>query len=160
MNLPQIARTLDLFAMAFVFGATAWFFFVQSPVLLKMLGRDKFVPIQMRLTGVLFSLLTVLLLLMLAAALGHSPLDSGTTLTAAIALVAGVINKFVVVPRALKAGGQNRTDIKGKDAEASTTTFASEGVGHQTQALHRLVVSFVVIMVVAVVAHGIRLLGA
>jgi hypothetical protein len=160
MNTSQIARTIDLFAMAFVFGATAWFFFVQSPVLLKMLGRDKFVPIQMRLTAVLFSVLTVLLLVMLAAVLGHSPIGSGTTLTAAIALAAGVINKFVVVPKALKAGGQSRIAVKGKDVEASTSTFASEGVGNQTQLLHRLVVLFVVIMVVAVVAHGVRLLAA
>jgi hypothetical protein len=160
MNISQIARTIDLFTMAFVFGATAWFFFVQSPVLLKMLGRDKFVPIQMRLTSVLFMVLTVLLLVMLVATIGHSPIGSSTTLTAGIALFAGLINKFVVVPKALKAGGQSRTDIKGKDTEASTTTFASEGVGNQTQLLHRLVVLFVVIMVVSVVAHGIRLLAA
>jgi hypothetical protein len=160
MNIPQIARAIDLFALAFVFGATTWFFFVQSPVLLKKLGREQFVPIQMRLTVVLFRALNILLLVMLGAAAGHSSFGSATTLAAGIALVAGLVNQFVVLPRALKAGGQSRMDIKGKDSEGSTASFASKGVGDRTQWLHRLVVLFVVIMLVGVVVHGIRLLVA
>lgn len=159
MNIPQIARAIDFFATAFVFGATAWFFFVQSPVLLKMQGREKFVPIQMRLTVVLFRVLTALLLVMFAASVLHSPLGSPTTLPAGIAVLAVLINQFIVVPRALKAGGQSRSEIKGKDGAGSTAHFASEGVGNQTQGLHRLVVLFVVLMLGGVVVHGLSLLG-
>lgn len=160
MNIPQIARAIDLFALAFVFGATTWFFFVQSPVLLKRLGREKFVPIQMQLTVVLFRALSVLLLIMFVAAAGHSPFGSATALAAGIALVAGLINQFVVVPRALKAGGQGRREIKGKDSEGSTASFASEGAGARTQWLHRLVVVFVVIMLGGVVVHGTGFLAS
>lgn len=116
MNIPQIARAIDLFALAFVFGATTWFFFVQSPVLLKRLGREKFVPIQMQLTVVLFRALSVVLLIILGASAGHSPFGSATTLAAGIALVAGLINQFVVVPRALKAGGRVVGTSKAKTA--------------------------------------------
>ncbi|GAB1483715.1 hypothetical protein MASR2M78_25310 [Treponema sp.] len=158
MNLTQIARAIDLFSMALVFGATVWFFFVQAPTLLKKLGREQFVPIQMRLTVILFRTLAVSLLIMFASAMGHSPLGSTTTLTAGIALAAGLMNQFIIIPRALKAGGQSYKDIKGKDSEGSSLGFASEGAGSRTQLLHRLVVLFVVIMLGAVLVHGIRLL--
>ena len=59
MTLVQVAQILDVFASSFAFGATVWFFFVQSPVLLKRLGRETFVPIQMGLTVTLFQVLTV-----------------------------------------------------------------------------------------------------
>ena len=160
MNVPQIARVIDLFTMAFVFGATSWFFFVQSPVLLKVMRREQFVPIQMRLTVVLFRALTAALLILVGASLGHSPITSATSITAILALVAGLINKFAIVPSALKAGGQSRSDIQGKDNEGSTANFASAGVGDRTKFFHRLVVLFVLVMVVGVVAHGIRLLAA
>jgi hypothetical protein len=159
MNITQITQAIDLFSMALVFGATVWFFFVQAPALLKKLGREGFIPIQMRLTVVLFRTLTVSLLVMLGAAAGHSPLGSITTLTAGIALAAVLINHFIIIPRALKAGGQGYKDIKGKDSEGSTLGFASEGIGDRTQLLHRLVVLFVVIMLGGVVAHGIGLLS-
>ena len=159
MYMMQIARAIDLFALAFVFGATGWFFFVQSPVLLKTLGREQFVPIQMRLTVVLFKALNVSLFVMLVASVGHSPLGSSSTIAAGTALIAGLINKFYVLPKALKAGGKSRMDIRGKDNEGSTGNFASEGVGNRTKLLHRLVVLFVVIMLCGVVVHGIRLLA-
>ncbi len=158
MSIIQIAKITDLFAMAFVFGATAWFFFVQSPVLLKKLGREQFVPIQMRLTVALFKTLIVFLLLMFASSMIHSSFGSSTTLAAGVALVGGLINQFVILPRAFKAGGQGRKDIKGKDSEGSTAGFASEGVGSQTKIFHRLVVLFVVVMLGGIVAHGIELL--
>lgn len=48
MDLVQIARLIDLLALAFVVGSTSWFFFVQSPGLLARMGREAFVPLQMR----------------------------------------------------------------------------------------------------------------
>lgn len=159
MQLTNLARVVDLLAMAFVFGATVWFFFVQSPVLLKRMGREQFVPIQMRLTIVLFKTLVALLLVMLGTTLVHSPVASAATLTAGIGLLGGLINQVFVVPRALRAGGRSRADIKGQDREGSTARFASEGAGNRTRSLHRLVVVFVVVMLGGVVGHGITLLG-
>ena len=159
MTIAQIARPLDLFAMAFAFGATAWFFFVQAPTLLAALGREKFVPLQMRLTLVLFRTLTALSVVVLGAAMLHAPLGSLATRGACVALAGVLVNQFVVVPRALRAGGKSRADIKGKDEEGSTTGFASEGAGNRTRMMHRLVVLFVVVMLGGFVANGLALLG-
>lgn len=156
MNVLEI---LDLLAFAFVFGATAWFFFVQSPVLLERMGREQFVPLQMRLTVVLFRVLTVTLLLMLGLTALHSRLGSTAMITAAIAAAGGLINKFVVVPRALRAGGRSRKEIAGKDHEGTTTGFASRGAGDATKLFHRLVVVFVVVMLAGSVGHAVTLLG-
>ncbi|MCH9680472.1 MAG: DUF4149 domain-containing protein [Deltaproteobacteria bacterium] len=159
MHIQHLAQFADALAMAAVLGATVWFFFVQSPVLLSKMGREKFVPLQMRLTVVLFRTLTVLLLVGAAASLVHSPLASWATVTAGVAVLGGLFNRYVMVPRALQAGGRSRADIKGKDAEGSVTGFASEGAGNRTRTRHRLVVAWVVVMLVGVVGHGATLLG-
>jgi hypothetical protein len=40
-GLAVAGRLLAMLTAGFVWGATAWFFFVQSPVLLKFLGKAK-----------------------------------------------------------------------------------------------------------------------
>lgn len=164
MDFIQLARTVDLLALAVVFGATSWFFFVQSPVLIERLGRAAFVPLQMRLTIVLFRTLSVALAVSAAATVVHSAMLTSTVSlyalgTAGLALAAGLINRHVVVPRALAAGGRSRADIAGRDQEATVSGFASYGAGNRTRRMHRTVVLFVVIMLAAVVVHGIVLLG-
>ena len=61
--LLQVVHGVDVLAMSLAIGATAWFFFIQSPILHKAMKREQFVPIQMRLTKVLFSTLLVLLVI-------------------------------------------------------------------------------------------------
>ncbi len=160
MMSSNLARVVDLLAMSLVFGATAWFFFIQSPVFLRQVGREAFVPTQMRLTVVLFRTLTAALVVMAAAAAFHagSP-TSILVLSALLGLAASVVNQFVVVPRALRAGGRSRREIKGKNDEASTAGFASEGAGNETRALHRTVVLFVVVMLAGVIRHGVALVS-
>ena len=153
----QAVKGADLLASSFIIGATIWFFFIQSPVLLKKLGRERFVPIQMRLTIVLFKTLSAALLLMLGASFWHSSVWSATTLAAAVATAAGLINWIYVVPKALRAGGRSIAEIRGKDSEGSLEGFTSEGVGTKTKTLHRLVVLFVVIMVGGTIYHGLEL---
>ena len=74
-------------------------------------------------------------------------------MTAVIAVAGTLINKFIVVPRALRAGGATRKEIKGRDEEGSTVKFASEGAGSRTALLHRLVVAFVVVMLAGLSLH-------
>ena len=159
MDLSQVAKHVDLFASATIFGATVWFFFVQSPVMLKRAGRESFVPMQMKLTVVLFKTLQTLLLLAATAAAIHSPLSSAVVLTAGVGLLSGLINRHIIVPRALKAGGRSRKDIKGRDDEGSTASFASHGAGERTKTLHRLVVLFVAVMLGGVGAHLVTLVS-
>ncbi len=159
MDLSQIAKHIDLFASATVLGATVWFFFVQSPVMLERSGRESFVPMQMKLTVVLFKTLQTLLLVAAAAAAIHSPLRSSVVITAGVGLLSGLFNRHVIVPRALKAGGRARKDIKGKDDEGSTANFASQGAGAKTKTLHRLVVLFVAVMLGGIGAHLVTLVS-
>jgi hypothetical protein len=161
MAFARIAQIVDLLATAFVFGACVWFFFVQSPPLLKAMGRDKFVPIQMRLTALLFQALTVTLIIALAASALHSSPASWTTLSLAAAVAAVLINKFVVLPQAFRAGGQSRVEAKSaQQSDPTVASFASEGLGNRTRTLHRLVVAFVIVMLAAVVTHAVLLLAA
>lgn len=157
--MENVARTVDLLATAFVFGATAFFFFVQTPVLLKRMGREKFVPLQMRLVVALFQALMVALVLMTVAALVQSQRADRATIAAGVALLGGAVNRFLILPSALRAGGQSRRDIAGKDDEGTTAGFASDGAGAKTKVLHRAVVLLVLVMLAGTIVHGLAVTG-
>lgn len=159
MTIQSIATAIDLAALSFAFGATVWFFFVQSPVLLRRLGRDAFVPVQMRLTLVLFQALALSTLVSLAASSVLAPLDSFVVASSGMAAFGAWVNKFVIVPRALRAGGQTRKQVHGRDHEASTLAFADHGVGRGTRFFHRLVVLFVLVMLAGLACHASALLS-
>jgi len=152
-----VARSVDLLSTSFVLGATIWFFFVQSPLLLRRMGRESFVPLQMQLTFVLFQSLTLALALAAVAAVAHRRVADAVTIAAGVALLGGLTNRFVIVPRALRAGGQSRKAIAGKDDQSSTADFASVGAGSKTKTLHRAVVLLVVVMLAGAVVHGVAL---
>ena len=144
----------DLLISAFVLGATVWLFFVQTPSLITMMGRDRFVPIMMRLTKLHFKSLSLALLAVVILALLHSGLTTGlAVIGAAIALVGAASNHFFVVPRALKAGGQGRRDTKDPADDKSVGAFASEGAGPSAKFWHRMVIAFVVVMLAGLIAH-------
>ncbi len=156
---------VGLMAAAFALGATVWFFFVQAPFLLRRLGRERFVPIQMLATRQYGRALVVATGVMLAAAVADA-LTHGLALanlltplvgTAALATVAALVNARVLIPRAIKAGGRGYLDVRGHDSEASTASFAADGVGEATATMHRLVVLAVVTMLAGVVPHLILL---
>ncbi len=155
-----IARTIDLLALAYVFGSTAWFFFVQAPVLVKRMGRDRFVPLQMSLALVLFRSLSVALLVMAGAALAstHAP-GSTLVLTALVALAGAVINTVFVLPRALKTGGVSLKEVQSIDEQKSVGNFVSQGGGQASAFWHRVVVVFVVVMLAGAVPHAVALVS-
>ena len=150
MELNALIQLLGHACFAAAFGATLWFFFVQSPTLLRKMGRDAFVPLQMRLTVVLFRFLSVVLLIGLAATAATRGLHALPVRCASLAVAAVLINTFVVVPRALRAGGRGRQEVRGRDHEGTVTHFASAGVGQSTKIFHRLVVLFVVVMLLGI----------
>ena len=153
-----IAFVVDLFAMSLVLGASTWFFFIQSPVLYTVMDRERFVPVQMRLALVLLNTVTVSLVVMLVGAiLWANAIVSGPVLTAAFGLAAACINRFLVLPMALKAGRQSRRNLEGQGEPGTAVGFAVEGAGPSAAVMHRMVVLFVVLMVAALVAHGITI---
>jgi hypothetical protein len=156
--LNNIARVVDLLALSLVLGTTVWFFFVQAPVLIKRMGSERFVPLQMRMTILFFNFLIVVVPVLLAASIARGgSLLATPVVGSAVALVAVLINTYAVVPRALKAGGHSRTEVHDEQASKSVARFASEGAGKPAKVWHRLVVVFVVVMLGGLLPHAFEL---
>ena len=148
MNLIVV---IDLAVACFLVGANVWFFFLQSPLLISIMGREKFVPIQMKLTKLLFKSLTVaaVLLVLLAWFSGGTQTIFGAVFAAASALAA----HFVIIPRALKAGGKGRAETIAEGGDHSVAKFASEGSGPSAAFWHRMVVVFVVLILIGALVN-------
>lgn len=157
--IQNIALIIDIVAMSLVLGATAWFFFIQSPVLYKLMVRERFVPVQMHLSKVLFTTLFITLaILIIAAAVQTSSLVSLSTLTAFFAFLAAGINKFLVFPTALRAGGESHKLQEDHGETGTPSEFVSEGAGRSATRMHRIVVLFVLLMVASLISHAIFLI--
>lgn len=156
MTTLDLARLLDLLAVTYVIGATFWVFFVQSPQLMAWMGRDNFVPVQMRLTKLLFTSLIGVLAVMLAASAWHSALASCAVVSVAIALAAVLANRLALLPRAMRAGGQRRKETFGKDIKAvsGTAEFLTEGLGGNSKFWHVSIVALVAVMLGASLVHS------
>lgn len=149
----------ELGLLAFGLGATAWVFFIQTPALLAGLGMARFLPLQMRLVRVFARAMAAAALLLLAVAALRGGLGEAT-LPAVIAATAAVVNATLIVPRALKAGGQAVRAVRAAGGgDASVGGFVSDGGGEPTRLWHRLVVVAVLAMSGGLVADGVHLLG-
>jgi hypothetical protein len=158
--LNNLIRSVEILSLAYAFGATVWFFFVQSPVLVKRMGRDNFVPLQMSMVGPLFRSLSLVLLIMVVATLAQGfALLSVPVLTALLALAGALINTVHIVPRALKQGGKSRKEELDAEAQKSVARFAADGGGKASRVLHRLVVLFVVVMFAGLIPHAVWLVS-
>merc|ERR1712226_1766171 len=139
----------------FIIGVTIWHFFLQSPALMKIQGKEKFVPLMMELTKlwskVMFVTSSVVLLFNLALSLSMD-LDRNL-LFLIVGWLAIFINNYWVVPKAIKAGARSRKERKGDNGK-DLQDFAVNGGGKvETKALHQTVVIFVVIMLIGFVGH-------
>lgn len=155
----------DLLLTGFTIGVTAWHFFLQSPLMFKTMGKEKFVPIMMQLTRLwnktmFVSSSSVLLASLLLVRQQEQTFVSLNVYLVGLGWLAMAINRFVVVPRALRAGAQSVSERKG-DNNRDVKEFAVSGGGKtSTKNLHQTVVVFVLIMVVALLAHSFDLTSA
>jgi hypothetical protein len=124
------------------------------------MGKERFLPLQMRLTKVLFNFLAVSLPLMFAAALLHHEGALWGRLAAGLAVVAALVAALVVFPKALRAGGAALRRVRQEGAGDTVAEFASDGGGGETRWLHRTVVALVVVMLLGLGVHGVALLTA
>jgi hypothetical protein len=157
--------TCDVLLAGFTVGTTVWFFFVQSPFLFQRLGREKFVPIMMPLTRLwvttMFGSVSCLLAVGVAGPLCVTSNDTPRTrlplsLTG-LAWLAVALNKFLVVPKALKAGAKSHQERKGDHSKDVKSFVVQGGSQTQTKAWHQTVVVFVLVMAGALVAHTVAL---
>ena len=148
---------IDLAVAGFLVGANVWFFFLQSPLLISIMGREKFVPIQMKLTKLLFKSLSIaaVALVVLAWFSGGSQAIFGATFAA----VSAVIAHFVIIPKALKAGGKGRVETIAEGGDHSVAKFASEGSGPSAAFWHRTVVVFVVLILIGALVNISGMVG-
>ena len=148
----NLAVLLDLILAGTILGTNVWFFFVQSPVLVKSMGREKFVPIQMRLAKVLVRLVAILasvLFVVAWIAFGIGLAFFGALVTA----VAAIVCHFYVIPKALRAGGIGRSETVAAGGDKSVDKFVTEGSGPSAAFWHRTVVFCVVIILSGVIAN-------
>lgn len=147
----DLALLLDLAISSGIVFVTVWFFFVQSPFLFSRMGRQKFVPIMMQIMQLYFKFVLALnVLVFLVSLYAHGTI----VITTLVALVATLINLFVIVPKALKRGRQSMRERVGTDDTSDVKEFAIEGGSKtETKTMHQLVVLFVLIMVGALVWH-------
>lgn len=147
----DLALLLDLAISSGIVFVTIWFFFVQSPFLFSRMGRQKFVPIMMQITQLYFKFVLALnVLVFLVSLYVHGTI----VITSLVALVATLINFFVIVPKALQKGRQSMRERVGTDDTSDVKDFAIEGGSKtETKTMHQLVVLFVLIMVGALISH-------
>ncbi len=150
---------LDLLIVSLVVGATVWFFFIQSPALIRSMGRDRFVPLQMRLTKLLFAVLMYATLAVLGLSLVLAPALGPVLAGAAVAALAAAFSHLYVIPRALRAGGKGRVEARKAGDDGSVASFAVEGSGPSARFWHQMVVAFVVVILGAMVVHVGGVLG-
>lgn len=146
---------LSILSAALVIGATVWFFALQSPFLLRIMGRDKFLPIQMALTQRFLTFVVCAAAAMSIAAFCRTDLSLHTKVVGWIALAASVVTRFLILPSAFRAAGKARREEASPDVSA--TSFVSDGAGKATRLMHRLVVVFVGLMLLSTIGHVVHL---
>lgn len=148
----HLAAGVDEFAFALVLGSLGWFFFVQTPVLMKRMGRDRFVPLQLSLVKPLFrtvlGLVTVGGVAAFLSTTAHLALGS-----AAVSWVLSVVLLFVVAPRAMRAGGASLAESLDSEQQKALGRFTVDGGGDSTKVWHRVLGLLTIAVVVVSGAH-------
>jgi hypothetical protein len=153
--LGTLLITIDLFLTGFTVGTTVWFFFIQSPMLFNLMGREKFVPIMMQMTRlwVHTMFLSTSTLLAVSLVIKHDYRESLQFYYVLAGWVAILTNRFVMVPNALKAGASSHQERKGDNSKDVKSFVVEGGSKTETKTMHQAVVTFVLIMSAALVAH-------
>jgi hypothetical protein len=150
--MSHVAAVVDEFAFALVLGSLGWFFFVQTPVLMKRMGRDRFVPLQLSLVKPLFR--TVLVLVSVGAVAAYLSTTAHHALgSAAASWVLSVVLLFVVAPRAMRAGGASLAEWLDPEGQKALGRFTVDGGGDSTKVWHRVLGLLTIAVVVLSGAH-------
>ena len=143
-----------------VLAVTIWFFFLQSPVLFRLMGRKAFVPVMMKLTQLYFDCLLPATAAVAALALmGQSDgylqqkIAQPHVFFAILALAFAAVNRQVVVPMALAAGRRSAKERAAHDTKEVIDFVSQGGSKTETKTLHRTVVALVLLMAASMTAH-------
>ncbi|MBL8935305.1 MAG: DUF4149 domain-containing protein [Archangium sp.] len=150
--MSHLAAVVDEFAFALVLGSLGWFFFVQTPVLMKRMGRDRFVPLQLSLVRPLFR--TVLALATIGAIGAFLSTTAHLALgSAAASWLLSVLLLFVVAPRAMRAGGASLAESLDPEQQKALGRFTVDGGGDSTKVWHRVLGLLTIAVVIVSGAH-------
>eukprot|EP00164_Ancoracysta_twista_P003090 GFYU01004124.1.p1 GENE.GFYU01004124.1~~GFYU01004124.1.p1 ORF type:complete len:160 (+),score=19.46 GFYU01004124.1:130-609(+) len=156
----SLLHTLDSTLSATVIGITVWFFFIQGPFLVQVLGREKFIPIMMKTTKVYFNWVPLFASLTAVLAFVHSEVASTSFQAAVAAALFGWFGSCVIVPRALSAAARSlsSSDRHADDQAGRLSDIAKDGGGSEgTRLWHQAVVLFVVGMNGSMLLHLVQL---
>ena len=157
-NVQTPILALDQGLTGFTVGVTIYHYFIQSPTLMKFLGKEKFTPLMMALTRLWAKVMFISSTANLLTSLYLS--SHGTIMNLYLVVIgwmAMTLNRFVVVPAALKAGARSTRERKGDNSKDLQEFAVSGGGKTQTKALHQTVVVFVLIMVGGFIGHLVDL---
>jgi hypothetical protein len=128
-----------LAAAAVVVGANIWVFGLQAPLLLKSMGRARFVPLQMQVTRKLLEVLVILLAVQLLATLAKRLAPTLALAAALLAFAAAAIVRFVLLPRAFRAAGRQKVADAKTSPSPGEEAFFAEGLGEETKAMYLMI---------------------
>jgi hypothetical protein len=159
--MQTIFLAADFLLTGFTVGVTVWHFFLQSPLMFKLMGKETFVPLMMQLTRLwvqtMFVSSTALLLISLVLSLQQEvPLN---LYLVGIGWLAMTVNRFVFVPKALKAGARSIHQRKGDHTKDLQEFYVNGGGKTETKVLHQTVVVVVLIMAGAFLTHMVNLVS-
>lgn len=150
--MSHLAAVVDEFSFALVLGSLGWFFFVQTPVLMKRMGRDRFVPLQLSLVRPLFRTVLGLATVGLVAAVLSTTAQLALG-SAAASWILSLLLLLVVVPRAVRAGGASLAESLDPEQQKALGRFTVDGGGDSTKVWHRVLGLLTVAVVVVSGAH-------
>ncbi|MBL8922928.1 MAG: hypothetical protein JNJ54_29030 [Myxococcaceae bacterium] len=150
--MSHVAPAIALLAFATMMGSLVWFFFAQTPLLLRRLGRDRFVPLQLALVSPLFKVALALSVVGAAASWGSGASAHVVGLALAAVLLSTAL-VAVVVPRAVRAGGASLREVVAPDDQTALGRFTADGGGDATKVWHRVLGLMTVALVAVGAAH-------
>eukprot|EP01083_Nonionella_stella_P173719 600078_1 len=119
---------VDISLMSMVIGSTVWVFFIQSGALMKALGRERFIPIMMKVTKTFMNVNSLCLAGLICTTYlqmnTNNIADKNALYVSLFGFGCSLLNLLYFTPTALSIGGQTMKYRKGKDDTAQNTVSA------------------------------------
>ncbi len=152
--------TLDIIALTFIgltLGCSVWVFIIHPLGMIGSMPRPQFIVQQMRMAR-LWSRAMVPMTVALSAAMIAGRAAHSEHMPALVSLGAALLQWWVVLPRAIKAGGDSLRQDDAHDLDAGS--FLADGGGKSTRLWHRVVLLLLVVYLSGLVLSGRIILSA
>ena len=145
---------LDIIALTFIgltLGSSVWVFIIYPLGMIGSLPRPQFIVQQMRVAR-LWSRAMVPMTVALSASMIAGRAAHSEHVPALVSLGAALLQWWVVLPRAIKAGGDSLRQDENHDLDAGS--FLADGGGKSTKLWHRIVLLLLLVYFVGLILCG------